>query len=173
MVVTAVRIWHRMCHSGASFCRSTGPSKDPIELSEEIPGEIEQIATVEEGLWTLYFDESSTAKEEGGVGIVLKSPKGESTSLSLNFKFPCSNNSSEYEALAIGLSIVKEMKIKKWKVVGDSNLVVRQTDGAFALKEISLAPYQSLASSFPIGCTVLSSILKFNNYAAFHLHNHM
>lgn len=74
-----------MCHSGASFCRSTGPSKDPIELSEEIPGEIEQIATVEDGQWTLYFDESSTAKEEGGVGIVLKSPKGESTSLNLSF----------------------------------------------------------------------------------------
>jgi len=47
---------------GASFCRSTGPSKDPIELSEEIPGEIELIATVEDGQWTLYFDESSTAK---------------------------------------------------------------------------------------------------------------
>lgn len=48
MVVTAVRILHRMCHSksdkGASFCRSTGPSKDPIELS--IPGEIEQIAGI-------------------------------------------------------------------------------------------------------------------------------
>lgn len=25
--------------AGASFSRSTGPSKDPIELSEEIPGE--------------------------------------------------------------------------------------------------------------------------------------
>lgn len=137
-----------MCHSqsdkGSSFCRSTGPSKDSIELSEEIPGEIEQIATVEDGQWTLYFYESSTAKEEGGVGIVLKSPKGESTSLLFKFSFPCSNNSSEYEALAIGLSIAKEMKINKLKVVGDSNLVVRQTDGTFALKEISLAPYQSL-----------------------------
>jgi len=75
-----------MCHSqsdfGASFCRSTGPSKDQLELSEEIPGEIEQIATVEDGQWTDDFDESSTAKEEGGGGIVLKSPKGESTSLS-------------------------------------------------------------------------------------------
>lgn len=117
---------------------------DPLELSEEIPGEIEQIATIEDGQWTLYFDESSTAKEEGGLGIVLKSPKGESTSLSFKFEFPCSNNSSEYESLAIGLSIAKEMKINKLKVVGDSNLVVRQTDGTFALKEISLAPYQSL-----------------------------
>lgn len=36
------------------------------------------------------------------------------------------------------------MKIKKFKVVGDSNLAVRQTDGTFALKEISLAPYQFL-----------------------------
>ena len=74
----------------------------------------------------------------------MKSPKGESTSLSFKFEFPCSNNSSEYEALALGLSIAKEMKIKKLKVVGDSNFVVRQTDGTFALKEISLAPYQSL-----------------------------
>jgi hypothetical protein len=117
MVVTAVRILHRMSHSGASFCRFTGPSKDPIELSEEIPGEIEQISRVEDGQWTNYFDESSTAKEEGGVGILLKSPKGESTSLSFSFQleFPCSNNSSEYEANAIGLSIAKdkEMKIKK------------------------------------------------------------
>lgn len=40
--------------------------------------------------------------------------------------------------------IAKEMKIKKLKVVGDSNLVVRQTDGTFALKKISLAPTQSL-----------------------------
>lgn len=29
-------------------------------------------------------------------------------------------------------------------MIGDSNLVVRQTDGTFALKEISLAPSQSL-----------------------------
>lgn len=75
------RILHRMFHSffcdkgcdkGATFCRSTGPSKDPIELSEEIPGDLEQIATLEDGQWTLYFDESSTAKEEGGVGIVFE-----------------------------------------------------------------------------------------------------
>lgn len=52
------------CDKGATFCRSTGPSKDPIELSEEIPGDLEQIATLEDGQWTLYFDESSTAKEE-------------------------------------------------------------------------------------------------------------
>lgn len=78
-----------MCHSqsdkGSSFFRSTGPSKDSIELSEEIPGEIEQIATVEDGQWTLYFYESSTAKEEGGVGIVLKSPKGHLYCLNLSF----------------------------------------------------------------------------------------
>lgn len=58
---------------------------DSIELSEEIPGEIEQIATVEDGQWTLYFYESSTAKEEGGVGIVLKSPKGHLYCLNLSF----------------------------------------------------------------------------------------
>lgn len=75
--------------------------------------ERDKYLAIQKGIGSLYFDESSTAKEEGGVGIVLKSPKGESTSLSLNWKFPCSNNSSEYEALAIGLSIVKERNFKK------------------------------------------------------------
>ena len=104
---------------GASFCRSTGPSKDPISFLKKFLVRTEQIAIVEDGQLTLYFDESSTAREEGGVGIVLKSPKVESTSLSFKFEFPCSNNSSEYEALAIGLSTAKEMKINKLKVVGD------------------------------------------------------
>lgn len=51
-----------------------------------------------------------------------------------NFEFPCSNNSSEYEALAIGLSIAKEMKINKLKVVGDSGSTDRRdirTEGDF------------------------------------------
>lgn len=57
------------------------PSKDPFELSEEIPGEIEQIARVFDGQWTLYFDGSSTAQEGGGAGIVSKSPKGRRVSI--------------------------------------------------------------------------------------------
>ena len=44
-----------------------------------------------------------------------------------------------------GLATALEMGIKHLKVIGDSNLVVRQAKGSFSSKEPSLAPYQTLA----------------------------
>ena len=56
---------------------------------------------------------------------------------SFKLEFPCSNNAIEYKAYLIGLAI------SAWKssirVLKDSNLVVSQVKGDFALREPSLA----------------------------------
>ena len=52
---------------------------------------------------------------------------------------------AEYEAYLKGLAIAHEMGIKRLRVIGDSNLVVCQARGDFALKESSLAPYRAMA----------------------------
>ena len=44
-----------------------------------------------------------------------------------------------------GLAIAREMGIKCLQVIGDSNLVVCQARGDFALREPSLAPYKAMA----------------------------
>ena len=60
-------------------------------------------------------DPQHNQRRKWRVRIVLKSPKGESTSLLFNLEFPYSKNNSEYEVIARGLSITKEMKINNFK----------------------------------------------------------
>ena len=84
------------------------------------------------------FDGSSTAYL-GGVGIVLYHKKDKVVVLSFKLEFPCSNNTTEYEAYLTGLATALEMGVKHLKVIGDLNLVVCQTKESFSLKEPSLA----------------------------------
>ena len=44
--------------------------------------------------------------------------------LPFKLEFPCSNNTTEYEACLMGLATTLEMGIKYFKVIGNSNLVV-------------------------------------------------
>ena len=95
-------------------------------------------------VWTLHFDGSSTTSK-GGAGIVLSKNTGETVGMSFKLDFPCTNNMAEYEAYLMGLAVAHEMGIKYLRVIGDSNLVVCQARGDFALKEPSLAPYIAMA----------------------------
>ena len=77
----------------------------------------------EEQEWSMYFDGSSTF-QRGGIGVVLKSP-GEEHTFAYKLHFPCSNNEAEYEALLIGLKATRRLGIKRLKVFGDSELVIK------------------------------------------------
>ncbi|KAK9911758.1 hypothetical protein M0R45_035649 [Rubus argutus] len=94
------------------------PEGDTVPtLSKEVLGELPEESTlvIQEDLWTLHFDGSSTTTG-GGAGIVLTSPTGESTALSFKLNFPCTNNMAEYEGLIIGLSTAQEMGVKNIKL---------------------------------------------------------
>ena len=60
----------------------------------------------------------------------------------IKLTFPCSNNQAEYEALAIGLDLAKEMKVSTLKIYEDSNLIIRQVNGDFVVKEPNLTKYR-------------------------------
>ncbi|BFG24893.1 hypothetical protein CerSpe_111670 [Prunus speciosa] len=122
------------------------PEVEESTLIEDIPGELPEVVAVAAGEepWTLYFDGSSTTNG-GGAGVVLINPERQATALSFKLNFPCTNNVAEYEAFLMGLSTAKEMGIKKIKVIGDSNLVLSQLQGNFAVKEPILAPYRTAA----------------------------
>ena len=92
----------------------------------------------------MKFDGSFTT-QSGGVGVVLYHKEDEAVALSLKLKFPCLNNTAEYEAYLTKLATALEMGVKHLRVIGDSNLVVCQAKGSFSLKEPSLAPYRAMA----------------------------
>ncbi|CAL2239122.1 unnamed protein product [Prunus armeniaca] len=122
------------------------PEVEESTLSKEVLGELPEMVAIvtEEESWTLYFDGSSTSKG-GGAGFVLINPNGQATALSFKLDFPCTNNVAKYEAFIMGLSIAKEMGAEKAKIIGDSNLVLSQLQGSFAVKEATLAPYRTAA----------------------------
>ena len=122
------------------------PSKDGFCLSDEVPREVHEVATVDHTnfSWTLRFDGSSVTTE-GGAGIVLSREGHEAVAMSFKLGFLCSNNVAECEAYLIGLAIAHEMGIKCLKVIGDSNLIVSQANRDFYLKEPTLALYRTFA----------------------------
>ncbi|XP_030939641.1 uncharacterized protein LOC115964480 [Quercus lobata] len=94
--------------------------------------------------WVMKFEGSSTT-HSGGVGVVLYHEEDKAVTLSFKLEFPCSNNTTEYEAYLTGLAMALEIGVKHLRVLGDSNLVICQAKGRFSLKESSLAPYKAMA----------------------------
>ena len=75
--------------------------------------------------WILKFDGSSI-KNLVGVRIAIISPRGVKTTLSFNMAFECTKDQTKYEALVIGLEILLDLGAKDVRVIGDSQLVLRQ-----------------------------------------------
>ncbi|CAL2277969.1 unnamed protein product [Prunus armeniaca] len=117
-----------------------------VKSDPEVMGELpEMVAVVTEAEpWTLYFDGSSTSKD-GGAGVVLINPEGQATTLLFKLNFPCTNNTAEYEAFIMGMSTAREMGVERIKIIGESNLVLSQLQGNFAVKEPTLVPYRTAA----------------------------
>ena len=109
------------------------PREEESSLSEEIPGEV-VVADVPGKKWTMRFNGSAT-KTSNGVGVVLSCEDGDTIPLSFKLGFSYSNNASEYEAYFIGLTVALNIGVKHIRVLGDSNLVVSQVKGDFALRE--------------------------------------
>ena len=55
--------------------------------------------------------------------------------MSFKLGFSCSNNAAEYEAYLTGLTVALSIGVKHMRLLGDSNLVVSQVKGDFALRE--------------------------------------
>ena len=84
--------------------------------------------------WTMRFDGLATTTSNG-LGVVLSCEDGDTMPLSFKLGFSYSSNAAEYEAYLIGLTIALSIGEKHIRILGDSNLVVSQVKGDFALRE--------------------------------------
>ncbi|GAV71428.1 RVT_3 domain-containing protein [Cephalotus follicularis] len=111
----------------------------------------EDTSEEEKGLWKLSVDGSSCVSSSGA-GLVLTSPDGWTIEYALRFGFKATNNEAEWEALIIGLTIVKHLEVQKIEASSDSQLVVGLASGEYEAREDSMAKYltysQSLKSTF-------------------------
>ncbi|KAG5527736.1 hypothetical protein RHGRI_028616 [Rhododendron griersonianum] len=131
----------------SSFHQSTNRSatpKDPplprnFRLQYRYP-EPEEPPKEEPKPWILQVD-GSTTREASGAGLVLTSPKGQRLSYVLSFEFKATNNDAEYEALVVGLDLAKAVGADHVLAKSDSQLVVGQVLGEYAVKEEVMQKY--------------------------------
>ncbi|KAL0293873.1 UNVERIFIED_CONTAM: hypothetical protein Sradi_6916100 [Sesamum radiatum] len=88
----------------------------------------------------MYFDGASH-KEGAGTGVIFITSDGEVLPYSFTLTQNCSNNIVEYQVLILGLEMVVDIKQLRFKVFGDSKLIINQLLGLYEVKKPELFPY--------------------------------
>jgi ribonuclease HI len=88
------------------------------------------------GEWLLMVDGASRGNPgEAGCGAVLFNPEGESVRELSRYLGKTTNNVAEYAGLLMGLEEALKLVIKRLRVESDSELLVRQLNGIYKVKE--------------------------------------
>ena len=106
------------------FSRTDDIDCNIVDLVTNV-GDATDSICLEDRFWVLYFDGYKT-QEGSGFGCVLVDPEKNKYFLSCRLKFECTNNIVEYKVLVQGLKKSIGLEVKKLKVFGDSDIVVRQ-----------------------------------------------
>ena len=69
--------------------------------------------------WVVNVDGSSMLYA-GGIGVILKSPKGDKLKFAAHLQYQTTNNEVEYKALLKGLELAKSLGAESVVVQGDS-----------------------------------------------------
>ncbi|XP_073105901.1 uncharacterized protein [Elaeis guineensis] len=90
--------------------------------------------------WVVHVDGSSNSIRSE-VGLILLRSKGVIAEYTLRFDFPATNNDAKHEALIVGLRITKELRVQKFRICTNSQLVVGQVKGDFEVREENMKEY--------------------------------
>jgi ribonuclease HI len=89
-----------------------------------------------------YTDGASRGNPgESGIGIVIKDAQNNTIASQYGYIGQATNNIAEYMALAECLKIVQKMKCSSLIVHSDSELMVRQLNGQYKVKDAELKKY--------------------------------
>ncbi|XP_023752848.1 uncharacterized protein LOC111901196 [Lactuca sativa] len=122
------------------------------DLRAKVKIEAKQLVEEENmGRWILFTDGISNQRGTG-LGIILKSLHGDILPYVLRCEFNATNNEVEYEALIMGIQLVKDLQIKDPHVFIESLLLTNHFNGSYVVKGEKLVLYlqilKNLASKF-------------------------
>jgi ribonuclease HI len=120
------------------------PIPDDFPIDDDLPDEEVFTATVAQPTWQMYFD-GACRKSGAGAGVIFVTPDEAVIPYSFTLTSAVSNNAAEYEALIIGLETAYNMGLNTLYVHGDSQLVINQLLGTYAVKKEGLVPYYQKA----------------------------
>ena len=114
---------------------------DPISSSEQSSLPSNQIQNIDDQqqqeneneaniIWTINFD-GSCNKTSAGAGVWIQNTN---QIFSYKLDFPCTNNIAKYEALLLGLQLLKKLEAQRISIFGDSELIIRQIKGEYSAR---------------------------------------
>jgi ribonuclease HI len=103
------------------------------KIFQEVAGHYREL---EQGTWTLFTDGASRGNPgQAGAGIILLDPAGEVRLQYGDYLGVATNNEAEYRALLLGLQKARELGLSKVEIRCDSELMVRQLNGSYRVKQ--------------------------------------
>lgn len=90
---------------------------------------------------TVHIDGGSRGNPgPAGAGVVISDADGMTLQESGVFLGKATNNVAEYTALLVGLRAAKKLGARRVKIISDSELLVRQMNGRYRVKNAGLRP---------------------------------
>ncbi|MDO8735748.1 MAG: Nif3-like dinuclear metal center hexameric protein [Thermoleophilia bacterium] len=102
----------------------------------------------EKSMHHLHVDGGSRGNPgPAGIGAVLADPDGEPVETLASYIGEATNNVAEYQAMISGLELALDRGVTRLAIFSDSELIVRQLEGAYRVKNEGLRPYYQQAKS--------------------------
>ena len=120
--------------------------------------------------WYLEFD-GSVNKLGVGVGVWIHNSHNnhaQGHAYRLNFRF--TNNMAEYEALLLGLKLLKALGAAKVSILGDSNPIIQQMKGNFVTSDNRMRAYRTTAANI-LNAFSESKLAKISRNHNIHAHS--
>lgn len=109
---------------------------------EEAPGAVRIESREESHMHSLYVDGGARGNPgPAGIGAVLLDEDGHKIDELASFIGEATNNIAEYRAMIAGLEMAIGLGLSRLNIFSDSELIVRQLQGAYKVKNEGLKPY--------------------------------
>lgn len=135
----------------SSILYNSDNDKDKIIVVEEKHKEIDSENITHESLWHLDFDGSVNRLGERAKVWIYNLENDHSKGHAFKLDFKCTDNMAEYEALVLGLQIVRKIGAKRVSIMGDSELIIKQVKGEYITNNPRLSCYRETILDF-INC---------------------
>lgn len=96
--------------------------------------------------WYLEFDGAVNKLGAGAEVWIYKNHENHAQGHAYRLNFKCTNNMAEYEALLLGLKLLKTLGATTISILGDSDLIIQQIKGNFIANDSRMRAYKATAS---------------------------
>ncbi|GAA0157633.1 hypothetical protein LIER_14861 [Lithospermum erythrorhizon] len=128
-----------------------GAQRPIYYVSHVLRGAEERYPVIDKSCFCPYHIHGARNNKGAGAGVLTTGPQGITMEYALRVEFPATNKYAKYEAMIVGLKLVKSLNITKVVVKGDSKLVIDHIQGKCRVKNEVLKRYHSKAISLAQG----------------------